>query len=450
MTRRSDRFEVSVRGSDGQTRTLHAGVDFRVDLLNLSEALSLPMLPLERDLAWLAAAVYAVDRLERRSRLTPSRYPGREVEITCSVSDVAFWRKAADLVTQLLRFLGDDLISVRFITSHESDLWPIGRSLFPLKCDSVALFSGGLDSAAGLAAHLGPSDERIVSVTAEHQPHQRQRIQKQLSLLPSAIRSRVMPTFTRVTLLASPRISHQERTQRLRGFLFAALGGIVASRLGAEVVHVFENGVGAVNVPPIQGMSLGGLATRGAHPTFLRLMGRLVSTVAGRPIRFALPFKWMTKGEVVRSAVENGGGAALMHTVSCVHYPLRRRGLAKQCGLCPGCLEHQLARHVGGLPPAAFGFACDPLGLPLANAKADPLRLMVGQAYDFRQLRGEDVRSTFHDHLEQTGAITGTDSFERWTGLHVRHAEQVEGWIGSSRGGAEMRTAEEELVLAAT
>ena len=433
MRSRSDHFCVHVRGSHIPERTLVAGTDFRVDLFNLSDTLSLPLRPLERDLARLAASVYAIDRLEPRDKVTPYRYPGREIEITCGVSDVAFWRQVEGLLVETLRFLGGDQISLRFLPSSDRDLWSIPASLWGIECDSVALNSGGLDSAAGLVSHLASNHERIVSVTAEHQPHQQQRVLRQYKSMPLALRSRVIPTFTRVTLMNPPRMSRQERTQRLRGFLFTALGGIVASRLGVDVVNVFENGVGAVNVPPVEGMCWGGLSTRGSHPAFLRLMARIVSAVADRPICFDLPFKWSTKGEVVQRALRSGGTTVLEDAVSCVHYPLRERGPAKQCGLCPGCLGHQLARHVAGLSPLVGLFRTDPRSISLAHKDAVFVRLLRGQAFDLQQLRDGLEASTLHVHLDGSEAITPSDTLRKWIDLHLRYADQVDAWFEPGR-----------------
>ena len=70
------------------------------------------------------------------------------------------------------------------------------------------------------------------------------------------------------------RMSNQEQSQRSRAFLFAAVAAVVAQASKVSDVEVFENGVGAINLPLMTGMLAGGLATRGAHPTFLKWINK--------------------------------------------------------------------------------------------------------------------------------------------------------------------------------
>src|SRR6185312_9042233 len=199
-------------------------------------------------------------------------------------------------------------------------------------------------------------------VTIEHRPQQRKHIGEQIRSLPRGFRHRVIPAFTMATLIHPPPLKYQETSQRLRGFFFCAVAGAVASRMGLGTVEVLENGIGAVNAPPLEAMLWGGLATRGAHPRFLRLIGRLVSIVAYRNITYELPFKWWTKGEMVRRAIACGAEASLAWAVSCVHYPLRQPGPRKQCGVCPACLGHVQAMHAAGSTVTAHTFDRPPVG----------------------------------------------------------------------------------------
>src|SRR5262249_46494804 len=148
----------------------------------------------------------------------------------------------------------------------------------------------------------------------------------------------------------------EERSQRCRPFLFAAVGGVVAAMQGAGSVEVFESGVGAINLPLMAGM-VGSKATRSCHPEFLRLISRLVSLVAGQEIVFRLPLLGQTKAQMVRLMADEGLQDLARLTGSCVHYPLRERP-HKQCGVCPACIFRRQAMFVAGIeePRNAYKF----------------------------------------------------------------------------------------------
>ncbi len=140
----------------------------------------------------------------------------------------------------------------------------------------------------------------------------------------------------------------QEKSQRARGFLFCAAAALLADACDIEDVELFENGVGAINLPLTEGGLTDGLSTRGAHPGFLAKMGSLVSAVLDTRLRFSLPFLNVTKAEMVQPLVDWPLLAEwLQQSCSCIHTSLRVRG-KRHCGHCPACIERRQAfRSVG-------------------------------------------------------------------------------------------------------
>jgi 7-cyano-7-deazaguanine synthase in queuosine biosynthesis len=425
----NDLFEVTVRSGRTAAFTLVEGRDFAVDVLALSDSLGLPLRPLELDLVRIGAAVYAADRRVRRPALTPDRYPGRDVALTFTVSDVGFWREQRQHLVEVLEFLSDDQVDVRFRQGPRSRSWESLGYLYPHQCESVSLVSGGLDSGAGLVSYLGEGGRPTLTVTVIHQSSQGCRAREQIDALPAGLRGRVVSTFTRTSLVQPPRMDRQEWTQRLRGFLFTAVAGVAAARLDLPTVNVFENGVGAVNFPAMNSMSSGGLAARGAHPGFLRRMGRLVTAVAGRPIEFRLPFKSMTKGEVVSRAVSLGGAGVLARSNSCVHCPPARPGSYSHCGTCPGCIEHLLAMHTASCTATRSTFKTDPRRLSLDDDDADGFRMLRCQIHDLQRMGRSGASASFRRHLEHSGALTSVDTVETWLDLYLRYADQAQRWV---------------------
>src|SRR5690242_4670316 len=122
--------------------------------------------------------------------------------------------------------------------------------------------------------------------------------------------------------------ARQESPRSVPVARFAGVGGASRAAGSAGALDMFANGVGTLRLPAQSGMMLGALSTRGCHPGFLTAMGQLVSTMAGRDIRFRLPMLHMTKAEAVQQMLKDGLVDVANSTMSCVHWPLRTAGPA--------------------------------------------------------------------------------------------------------------------------
>ena len=164
--------------------------------------------------------------------------------------------------------------------------FPLDEEMPP---ETVSLYSGGLDSAAGLARRLMDSPgRRFLPVTVGHQSQLLSNVQAQLSV----IWRRFGGPLSHIAVpaeMAQPARNEEEKTQRSRSFLFACVGGAVAAMSGSPEVEVYESGIGAVNCRSVDWM-VGSRATKSSHPHFLRLASGIVSRVAGRDVTFRLPF----------------------------------------------------------------------------------------------------------------------------------------------------------------
>jgi 7-cyano-7-deazaguanine synthase in queuosine biosynthesis len=349
----------------------------------------------ERDLVRVGFAAYAADRLVRRGLPKSFATPVRQIELTVEVGDVDFWRHHAPLVRQALNVLCDDVWELRFVPGR-----PIHRQLgwWPHTPPTVCQYSGGLDSAAGAAIRASEVVGPMVLVTAVHQTHQRKRVAAQRNAIANRFGRQIGLSSARTTFgplmrEVCARFDHQETTQRCRAFLFMACGGATASALGSRRVEVLENGIGVINLPLMAGMCFGSRSTRGCHPQFLRVMSALSSVVAGRPIEFVLPFADWTKAEMVKCAAGCDVPDVLTTSMSCVH-PLRVRGRAKHCGVCPACIGRRQAFLSAGLSLDSGQYLLDPFdaGKPLPREKLDYLAATVMQVIDLVQLAEEDSR----------------------------------------------------------
>ncbi len=386
-----------------------------------------------RDLVRTGMAIYVVDRLWRRNRRSAAKGPSRDVELAVEVSDPDFWRSRP--VTMALRraceLLSGDRWDISFSQPDHRQRCRQRFLNFPVPDNPmVCLYSGGLDSAAGLATQLRNRRARTVVVTADHQRGLGSTVRKQLAWLRRRYGRELHPVIVRTELLKPPRPAQQELTQRCRSLLFAALGGAAACASRASTVEVYENGVGAINLPLMAGMQVGGRSSRSSHPAFLRHMTDLVSLVAERPVSFELPFRDQTKAELVRSLREDGLERLARDTVSCAHYPLRERGPAKQCGVCAACIGRRQALITAGIEEPAERYLYDLFADPAALAavpseKLDFLRATIMQLTVLSDLgTAAPLPGLVRRQIFGTGIARNGESVEDWTGVLVRYREE--------------------------
>jgi len=299
------------------------------------------------DLIEIAVSVHAIDRLVRRPSTQPARAGAswaRDLWAQVPVRQPWLWSAHARLLTELLTWLTDDSWSLEFCQLPEG-AGPLDESqgfLFDtVPGDSVpVLFSGGLDSAAGLAAHLLGSNAVAISVdTNNWMQHVQARV---LSGLQAVSDHQCVPLRYRVSVGRSS----VETSQRSRGLLFLAVGIATAWALRQDRLRVFENGIGAINLPYLRSQ-FGSQATRSMHPRTLRLMEQLAAAISSRPFHLEAPALNTTKAQLIET-VPTIAEPALALTVSCdTGFSARVRDHAP-CGACTSCLLRRQALHAAG------------------------------------------------------------------------------------------------------
>ena len=344
MSRRPIIYRVGYSGDgDPQVRVITAREDFGLDFLGPQKHFGGDLAPRLVDLLRIGEAIWIVDRLVRR-RSNNSRSWDRDLRVQVEVLDPRYWSspQILDALRGAIEFVSGDFWDFEFFGGSVQYEWtrPLLSKVFAGESPRICLYSGGLDSAAGLALRLKEfPDCSILPVTIRHQPLQDRLIKSQYKILENRFGPRVGPLVIR-TWMNRPSgwtWSRRERSQRGRSFLFAAAGAVAAIVTGQADVEVFESGIGSINIPLMAGM-LGSMATRGCHPEFLRKMSVLASHIADREITFRLPLLDRTKGEMVRTINEAGFSDLVRATVSCARYPVARPNY-KQCGVCPACIS---------------------------------------------------------------------------------------------------------------
>jgi hypothetical protein len=307
------------------------------------------------DLLELAAYVYCADGTVGRGGVTMAQMGRgwrRRFRFVVPVRQPEVWSSASisALLTEVLSFLSDDFYAFEFQLLRNPPGWQnylelAGATPHGFRPDEVILFSGGLDSLAGTVRELIESERRVALVSHRSAP----KIVSRQRELVDALQMR----FGRQRIFYVPVWANKDRTigneftQRLRSFLYAALGFVVARIFDACRLNFFENGVVSLNLPIVP-HELGARASRTTHPQVLSGFTKLFTALAQVPFTVQNPFLWNTKAELVRIIAEHQCADLIHQTVSCTR--VREMTVAQtHCGACSQCIDRRFAVLAAGL-----------------------------------------------------------------------------------------------------
>jgi len=277
---------------------------------------------------------------------------GRDLAFLIGVREPEFWEdpKIKSLMQELLRFLSNDTYSFQFVPLEkdriaqtpyfefrDQDDWPFHKP------DRVVMFSGGLDSLAGIVEAAASGGK---SVLVSHRPvstldaRQRKLFGELLKKYPGQL------IHVPVWINKDERFG-REPTQRTRSFLFAALGTLVAQSLDAQGIRFYENGVLSVNLPLAE-ETLRARASRTTHPVTLRLLSLLSAAVTERELLIDNPFLFKTKAEVVQILAKHDQTDLIALSCSCSHL-MFQSSKKRHCGQCSQCIDRRFAVAGAGL-----------------------------------------------------------------------------------------------------
>jgi hypothetical protein len=314
-----------------QNKKLTIGIN--VDDIEFKYRVKAEFPPIVADLIDLAVAIYTSDRLAPQSLTEKQRrfhviLPVRNPEL---LSAEPFLAKLRDLLewTTDSKWVFDfqKRIAPERLVEHQS--LPIA----PQGCE-VTLWSGGLDALAGLYTRLlmypekrfilfGTGSNRIMSACQE-------RVYQEIqSIFPGRCHLFRLP-------IRFDDSSEQPKNKlsRARGVVFTLLGSACAYLMGEKVLCLYENGIGAINLP-YRESAVGLDHSRSVHPLTLLLVSEAVSELLGEEFQVKNPFLFWTKAEMCKALAKNGQDNLPTLTMSCdsLH---RQKPL--QCGYCSSCL----------------------------------------------------------------------------------------------------------------
>ena len=399
------------------------------------------------DLLDVAAAAYLADRF------APRRHPGRKsssvhqhrtIRIKLPVSDPELWssHEVSALLVEALGFLTGDSWNFVFkpvesttssAASHDDYLF----ELPPERPPKVMLYSGGLDSFAGAVHQL--DDQEHFHVLMSGSTHNRmasgQRAQTRLLFAGRAeIGQHVVVSHRPVGKAAD---LPMENSQRSRGFFHVSLGAAAALLLGTHELSIYENGIGAINLP-FDASQIGTETSRAVHPKFLWLMEGLLAQISGQPFAIRTPFLFLTKAEALRHPRMREFGVGIAETFSCDRFPNYHEH-RPQCGECPSCVLRRMSLEAAGLSDfdLSEGYTSDlkDASAPLRPAAAFVLEKFAAQSYRLQKLLAAErswaaLSGAYPELREVQHALlqTGLDPARVETQLQRLYREHASEW----------------------
>jgi 7-cyano-7-deazaguanine synthase in queuosine biosynthesis len=331
----------------GEGRNMHD------DLEQIEENLKSKIDPIILDLYKIALVVYVWDLQTPRPESEP-----REFRVLMSVSNKDKWNNLRTHLEATLRFLTGDTFVFNFV---EGKLAEEGFQFQRKSGECVALFSGGLDSLAGVKWML---DHKLKPVLVSHPGMGLiSGAQKELVACLGKITGSEL-TWHQIRATAEPGtgLTEKEHTQFSRSFLYLTLGVMFALKLGIEREFIFENGVLAFNIPLTQSRVYSN--TRTAHPHFLLMYQQLLDSLFDHHVTIENPFLAMTKGQVVKLLDAEGFRDLVKTTISCPNITLLKwRGVkiskTRHCGVCFPCIVRRLSVHYANIWSSDASYAED-------------------------------------------------------------------------------------------
>lgn len=326
------------------------------DIGKIEKILRKKVHPLVMDLYNIALTIYMSDLLIKRTRKTGFR----NISILISVSDKSKWDSIKDDLVGTLRFLSGDNFSYHFVQGRSSSRFRFRKG----EKKVISLFSGGLDSFAGVKWLL---DRDIEPILVSHCGQNRIcSVQKLLSQSINSVCGKNL-SFYQISARAKlgKGMAQREYTQRSRSFLYLSLGILFSLEIGIERLFVFENGVFTINIPITQARVYEN--TRTTHPDFLARFSNLITKIFSVNIYIENPFTYMTKGEAISVLNTVGFKDLVKETISCSRLgSLRYKGVkmkkTSHCGICLPCIIRKSAINYANLNVNDAEYAYDIAG----------------------------------------------------------------------------------------
>ena len=411
---------------------------------DISERMVANISPVLLDLLEIASYVYCADQATTRGGGSSREYGAkwrRQFHFHIPVREPDLWssKPVRAALCNTLGFLSDDEYEFTFkrlAKPSPANLYLDfgGDATSGFHAEEVILFSGGLDSLGG-AVQEAITDKRSIALVSHRSSPKIDNRQRAL-LQDLYAHCPVKKPFHVPVWINKEKALGREYTQRTRSFLYASLATVVARIFDLWRIRFYENGIVSINLP-ISPQVIGGRATRTTHPQVLNGFADIFSAILEQPFAVENPFRWKTKGEVVRSIRDARCGALIKHTVSCTHV-WEMTTLRSHCGVCSQCIDRRFGTLSAGCQDTE-----DPdemYGVDLLRGERPPgdsrtmLESYVRSAKRVKEMSDTSFFSEFGEAHRVTSHVRGMtihDAATELVAMYKRHSAEVGGVIAN-------------------
>ena len=321
-----------------------------LQIKNITDAVAKNPPPVLLDLVDVAAYLYAGDQCVPRGGTHSFDYGDgweRKLRYVIPLRKPNLWNrvKVKSALIDLLGWMTDDQFDFSFPQLKNPPNLPDyldfdKDTLNPTGIEEVCLFSGGLDSLAGAVKETVVDGRKVALVAHSPAPQLHHRQEKLLEALTAKCKPRKHPFFVQVWANKSSKLT-KDTSQRIRSFLYASLGAVIAKMMNLNRIRFYENGPISLNLPICEQL-VGARVTRTTHPQTLAGMSKLLSLLLDTDFEVENPFLWKTRTDTVLDLKAAGAADLIPHTVSCSH----TRGMTTgypHCGCCSQCIDRRFA-----------------------------------------------------------------------------------------------------------
>jgi len=409
---------------------------------NITDAVAKNPPPVLLDLLDVAAYLYAGDQCVPRGGTASFDYGDRwdrRLRYVIPLRRPKVWQRARvkEALADVLGWMTDDQFEFRFPQLKNPPKLPSylefdKDTANPTGIEEVCMFSGGLDSLAGAVKEAVVDGRKVALVGHCPAPQLHKRQDQLLEALAAKCKPAKRPFFVQVWANKASSLT-KDTSQRIRSFLFASLGAVIAGMMKLNRVRFYENGPVSLNLPLCEQL-VGARVTRTTHPKTLAGMSKLLSLLLGTDFAVDNPFLWKTRTDTVLDLKAAKAEDLLPYTVSCSH----TRGMTTgypHCGCCSQCIDRRfavLAADCGQHDPA------DSYQLDVLTDGRDKtedrtmLERYLGFAAKVEAVKDENTFFTeFPEAYRTINAMDGDrrESAKQVIALCKRHGEQVNGVV---------------------
>jgi 7-cyano-7-deazaguanine synthase in queuosine biosynthesis len=396
--------------------------------------------PTALDLLVIASACYVVDKAWARKSASDAWT--RDLSVSFPVSDPKRWEKVADRLNTALTFLSGDVWRTSFrqspcklFVAPKTRRKKASTPSEPDTFETVALFSGGLDSLIGTIDFLKENPtSRLMLIGHYDAPGPKSQQKDVYQQMSACFPGRTKLVQVRVAQRPAKNI---ESSLRSRSIVFLGLGIYAASEIGRTVPLLApENGMIALNLPLTPSRS-GSCSTRTMHPFYLNTFRSVLKDLELKN-EFINPLALKTKGEcVIQCGDLNLLTSLASRTVSCSHASRRqdwKRKGATNCGYCVPCLFRRASLHATKLDSGkqyGIDVCSDELTINSDRTSADDLRAVANG------LRHFTTNATIRKAIMSVARVEPLDGYMN---LVHRGLNELRSWI-ADKGSVSLRTA---------